>query len=106
MPDAYYHLARAYALLGRADDSRAAFERALQCDPEFVPAKVLARRDSGFEQIWAEYETTSGWRKQWLVAFRSMRDKKWREAAEGGVPKNVNIQSDVRKKSFKLLLAA
>ena len=36
----------------------------------------------GLEEIAAKYETRSEWEKEWLVAYRSMRDGEWSRATE------------------------
>ena len=87
-PDAHYHLAKAYLLLGREEDAKKELQKALEYD-EFVPAKVLEfespwldETGSDFETIWPEQTQADGWRRAWFEARKSVREKERRRAAD------------------------
>ncbi|MBN1420210.1 MAG: protein kinase, partial [Planctomycetes bacterium] len=88
-PDAHYHLAKAYELIGRLEEARTEILRALDCDPDFVPAKVLRVRLQGldeksleFETIFREYCERDDWRRWWVEAYKEVKETRWPEAAE------------------------
>lgn len=85
-PDAYYHLAKAYVLLEEKDRAAETAASALKCDPDFVPARVLLLELEGlhphtkpFAELFAEYGSSSGWRRPWLTAHRGAQIGGWRD---------------------------
>jgi tetratricopeptide (TPR) repeat protein len=90
-PDGHYHLARAYRLLERTEEARKEALRALECDPDFVPAEMLGielsevpedRQRPEVEKLRSKYEKRPGWQRWWLEAYMGLRDKEWSKAAE------------------------
>jgi serine/threonine protein kinase/tetratricopeptide (TPR) repeat protein len=90
-PDAHFHRAKALLLLDRVPEAREALDRALGCEPGFVPARILraallrqggdaeaARRELSV----AEASAGSAWAKAWLAAHQAVAEGNWRKAAE------------------------
>jgi serine/threonine protein kinase/predicted Zn-dependent protease len=90
-PDAHFHRAKVLLLLDRAPEAREALDRALACEPGFVPARVLRAallRQEGdaeaarLELAAAEASAGSEWAKAWLTAHQAATEGDWRKAAE------------------------
>ncbi|MBI4607197.1 MAG: protein kinase [Planctomycetes bacterium] len=87
--EAHYHLARGLRLLGRPAEALARVEEALELEPAFVPAWVLAAelRGAGVQESmarvarWLELEPPGAWQREWFAAERARREGKWPEAA-------------------------
>jgi serine/threonine protein kinase/thioredoxin-like negative regulator of GroEL len=90
-PDAPYYLAILYRLAGDEESADREAARALERDPRFVPAEVMAREidlDRGaleepeIESILERFERKPGWQEPWVLAYRHMRSRAWPQAIE------------------------
>jgi serine/threonine protein kinase/Flp pilus assembly protein TadD len=90
-PDAPYYLALLYRLVGDERSAGREAARALERDPDFVPAEVLTREialdqgplgDAEVEAIIARFRSKPGWQEPWLLAYKHVRSRNWPEAAE------------------------
>ncbi len=90
-PEAPYHLARGLRLLGKSSESRAALELAVECDPDFIPARHLqanflendGQREeaSRIRNFLGEKGRSTPWADAWLRALRARQERDWKELA-------------------------
>ncbi|MBI4584486.1 MAG: tetratricopeptide repeat protein [Planctomycetes bacterium] len=94
-PEAYYHRARALKIVGKEDEAKKALERALRCDPEFMPALILLEtileKGAGNHSSNLARDTKkaipgrgkqAAWAEAWLKAHQAMVERRWTDAAE------------------------
>ncbi len=90
-PEAFYHRAKAYWLIGAEEEARRDLARAVENDPAFVPALLLqstVEASRGEPQVARELEleaerrASTPWAEAWVRAHRSVAARDWSAAAE------------------------
>ncbi len=90
-PEAFYHQARGFLLLGRSEEALRSVEQSIASQPDFIPAiilksAILKKRGDlpGAQEVRESVQRLrgSGWTEHWLEAQEAREERRWDDVAD------------------------